>query len=91
MPKVKNLNDTSDRIPSTGNSWRQFWEDESGKKIDKCRRRGCTEKATDGAHVIKADSDDRRWYIVPLCHKCNMKPSSEEFYVDKEDLVPVRD
>ena len=31
MHKVKNLNDTSDRIPSTGNFWRQFWEDESGK------------------------------------------------------------
>lgn len=91
MSKVKNLNDTFDRIPSTGNSWRQFWEDKSGKKFDKCGRRGCTEKATDGAHVQKADSDDRHWYIVPLCHKCNMKPSSEEFYVDEEDLVPVRD
>lgn len=91
MSKVKNLNDTFDRIPSTGNSWRQFWEEKSGKKIDKCSRRGCAKKATDGAHVQKADSDDRRWYIVPLCHECNMKPSSEEFYVDEEDLVPVRD
>lgn len=91
MPKVKNLNGTADRLPVGCCSWLDFWEKKTGKKIDKCSRRGCAKKATDGAHVQKADSDDRRWYIVPLCHECNMKPSSEEFYVDEEDLVPVRD
>ena len=87
MIKVKNLNGTSD---NDAHVWLDFWERKTGKKAGECGHRGCTKKATDGAHIKKADSDDRRWYIVPLCHECNMKPSSEEFYVD-ETLVPVRD
>lgn len=90
MPKVKNLNGTGDRLPVGYSSWLDFWERKTGKKAGKCGCRGCTKKATDGAHIQKADSDDRHWYIVPLCHECNMKPSSEEFYVD-ETLVSVRD
>lgn len=89
--KIKNLNGTSDnKIPAGYSSWIDFWEKKSGKKAGECGRRGCHKKATDGAHVQKADSDNRNWYIVPLCHECNMKPSSEEFYVD-ELLVPVKD
>ena len=87
MIKVKNLNGTSD---NDAHIWLDFWERKTGKKVGECGCRGCTKKATDGAHVKKADSNDGRWYIVPLCHECNMKPSSEEFYVD-EVLVPVRD
>lgn len=90
MVKVKNLNGTGNRLPVGYSSWLDFWEKKTGKKASECGRSGCAKKATDGAHVQKADSDDRRWYIVPLCHECNMKPSSEEFYID-ETLVPVRD
>ena len=91
MIKVKNLNGTYDnKVPAGYSSWLDFWEKKSGKRAEKCGRNGCIKKATDGAHVQKADSNDNRWYIVPLCHECNMKPSSEEFYVN-EILVPVRD
>ena len=47
-------------------------------------------KATVGAHVQKASIEDRRWFIVPLCEKCNQKPSTDVFAV-YEELAPVRD
>lgn len=86
--RVKNLNGTSNRkVPDGYKSWLHFWEERSGKKAVDC---GCCINTADvGAHVKKCDSYDTSWYIVPLCHGCNAKPSEEEFNV-YEDLVPVR-
>ncbi len=84
---VKNLNGTSDnRVPSGYSSWLEYWEKKTGKRAGECGH--CTAKAEVGAHVQKADSYDRSWYIVPLCYACNQKPSTEEFMV-YEELVPV--
>lgn len=84
---VKNLNGTSDnRVPYGYSSWLDYWEKKTGKKAGECGH--CYEKAYVGAHVQKANSSDKSWYIVPLCYKCNQKPSTEEFTV-YEDLVPV--
>ena len=40
-----------------------------------------------GAHVQKVNSNDKKWYIVPLCKSCNQK--NEPFNVDDDMLVPV--
>lgn len=51
--------------------WLKYWESQAGEKAGTCHRLGCSEDATDGAHVQLVDSVDRNWYIVPLCHQCN--------------------
>ena len=85
--KVKNLNGTSDnKVPYGYSSWLDYWEKKTGKKAGECGH--CRERASVGAHVQKADSFDRSWYIVPLCHGCNQRPSTEEFMV-YEELVSV--
>ena len=85
--KVKNLNGTSDnKAPAEYSSWLEFWEKKAGKKAGECGH--CTADAEVGAHVQKADSSDKSWYIVPLCKTCNKKSSSEEFTV-YEPLVAV--
>lgn len=38
-----------------------------------CTAIGCSEQATDGAHVLLAHSHDRRLYIVPTCRSHNMQ------------------
>ncbi len=86
---VKNLNGTADnKAPYGYISWLDFWEKKSGKKAHECAH--CRAKATVGAHVQKASIEDRRWFIVPLCEKCNQKPSTDVFAV-YEELAPVRD
>jgi hypothetical protein len=90
MIKVKNLNGTSDNTPPKGyTSWRSWWEAKKGRKFDTCSCSGCKSSATVGAHVQKASSTDKSWYIVPLCSSCNKKPKSEEFEVREYDLVAV--
>jgi len=77
--KVKNLNGTSDNDCPKCGTWLKHWEKLSGKTADECAC--CSQKATVGAHVQKAESDNNKWYIVPLCKKCNGKSSTEEFNV----------
>lgn len=62
---VTNLHEKRD-----GN-WIRFWEQATGRKAGLCHRVDCFgEDATDGAHV-KLAGGPNKWYIVPLCHKCN--------------------
>lgn len=84
--KVKNLN-THRPVPKGYSYWIDYWEYRSGQKVKKCHRSYCNKPAEDGTHVKLGDSNNQSWYIVPLCHKHNMKPD-EEFYVDGP-LVPV--
>ena len=67
---VRNLNEGS----RPGTNWIKYWEDATGQPAGKCHRVDCLNNhpdATDGAHVQLNDPNDRRWFIVPLCHKCN--------------------
>lgn len=79
--KVRNLHENRD-----GN-WIRFWEEATGLKARKCHRVGCSDSAEDGAHVQLVDSTDKKWYIVPLCHKCNCQFGAT-FWVTGP-LVPV--
>jgi hypothetical protein len=76
--KVRNLQEGS----RPGN-WIRYWEDATGLPAGKCHRVDCLDNhpdATDGAHVQLVDANDRSWYIVPLCHRCNCQ-YGEVFYV----------
>ncbi len=91
MTKVKNLNGTSDNDSSSKGypTWKAFWEAKTGRKFGDCSCKGCTASAAVGAHVQKADSSDRKWYIVPLCGACNHKDKEAVFEVRDNDLVAV--
>ena len=89
--EVKNLNGTSGRVPNGATTWKEFWENETGRKFGMCSCKDCTSRADVGAHVQKSDSTDHKWYIVPLCKADNNKASWEHFEVKAADLVPVNE
>ena len=68
--KVHNL-----RENSRPRDWLDYWEKATEQKAGNCHRIDClngsNEPATDGAHVQLDTANDDRWWIVPLCHKCN--------------------
>ena len=64
--KVHNL-----REGGRDGNWLAYWEKATGKKANLCHNILCSSKATDGAHVQLDTPYDNRWYIVPLCHRCN--------------------
>lgn len=94
MIKVKNINHTSqDRYssPKGYDSWEEFWEIKSGQSFPKkCQNINCKNAAEVGAHVKKT-SGDHKWYIVPLCKKCNHPKNTDAFYVHEDQLVAVSD
>jgi len=83
---IKNLKAGSRPAPIGYYSWIDYWERKTGKKAAKCHKTGCNEFAIDGAHVQLEDGR-YEWYIVPLCHKCNMQRGLS--FVVEGPLVPV--
>ncbi len=88
MTRVKNLHEGK-RVPVGFNSWKDYWEHQTHRRFSLCSCLGCNAMAEHGSHVIKTDSYDKRWYIVPLCPYHNNPYHSESFYVMDNDLVPV--
>lgn len=66
MIKVKNVNPNPHYNCACGN-WLKHWEKFGTKKAPHCAAANCTEKATTGAHVQKANSNDENVYVLPLC------------------------
>ena len=87
MVEVKNIHGSTDNEPKGYNSWKDFWEAQTGRRFVLCSCKTCFNPATVGAHVMKANSDSRKWYIVPLCDGCNHEENV--FSVHENDLVPV--
>lgn len=91
MIYVKNLKGTSDN--KTTGSWLNHWELGIMEKHPEllltgdCCVKGCDGTDLVGAHVIKADEKDRRWYIVRVCKKHNN--CKDPYLVDDSMLVPV--
>lgn len=83
---VKNLHSGARPAPSGYSSWLDYWERRSGQEAKNCHHSACYRSATDGAHV-KLVNGGSEWYIVPLCHPCNLK-YGEVLFVDGP-LVPV--
>ena len=88
MVKVKNLHNTSDRVPNGYSSWKDYWKAKKGYWPSTCSAYGCSKPAVLGGHVKKVNSSDNRWFIVPLCSDHN-NDHDAEFYVPDEMLVPV--
>ena len=74
-------------------NWLKYWEDAVGHDAGFCHRCDCLsgplEIATDGAHVQLVSGNDKHWYIVPLCHKCNCQ-FGQNFWVEGP-LVRAKD
>lgn len=89
--KVKNKNNTSNKIPPKGyGSWLAFWEDKTGIAPKFCKMKDCTNDAEVGGHVIKA-GEGAKEYILPICKSCNNQGDTEEFEAEEGDLVSVAD
>jgi hypothetical protein len=78
MPKVTIINRTSDTNCKCGN-WLQHWKNFSSQMVTYCCVITCIKKDLVGAHVQKADSTDKNWYIIPLCQTHNQ--STGELYI----------
>lgn len=87
---VKNVVGSSELEPPYGySSWLDYWEKYKGRKAVVCKiaNEPCFNTKIVGAHVQKVDSQDRRYYIVPLCYSCNKR--DDIFNIDEETLVPA--
>lgn len=79
MPRVKNINGTSQNKCSCG-SWLKHWERFSGQLALLCIEKNCLNMDLVGAHVQKAGAYDSKWYIIPLCNSHNK--SKEELEIN---------
>lgn len=69
--------------------WKKFWLGKSGKQwLAECCIWGCTNSATDGAHVELKNRS--HYYILPMCHTCNTSKLDEWLRVNANSLpAPV--
>lgn len=95
--KVKNIKHTSSKKhkrPLNGReSWLDYYKKSKGISSDMtlpCANIACNKKAEVGGHVKKDDSE-KKWYITPLCSKCNNFNNEDSFTVRKDNLVPIDD
>jgi hypothetical protein len=87
MTKVKNVNGSSRfPAPSGYNSWLEYWEQQTGQKVSICGASDCLKTDLVGAHVQKTNSNDKSYYITPICRSCNQR--TDEFDVFWT-LIPV--
>jgi hypothetical protein len=68
--KIKNINGTSQNTCKCG-SWLKHWQKFSGWSLTYCPVDGCLRTDLVGAHVQQDGSNDKRWYICPLCSSHN--------------------
>ena len=87
MTRVKNVIGSS-RFPAPlgYSSWLDYWEKKTGTRKSICGASDCCNHDLVGAHVQKVNSIDKKWYITPICSRCNQR--TDEFDVIW-DLVPV--
>ena len=91
---VKGSSKISQKAPYPYGSWLQYWEGVSGNRIMLNTRYNCpgcgaptTREHFDGCHLQKVGLVDRKWYLMPLCDKCNQR--TDMFSVDEKLLEPV--
>lgn len=93
--RIKNLGGTSSNFPKPTCkciSWLDHWDKNKYTNNNKIAGycRGCGKKfdhkELNGAHVIKINSLDGGYYIVPLCDSCHGKVN-QIYDVEEMDLV----
>ena len=94
--KIRNIIGSSkiSSKPKSYPSWLQFWEGIFGQTLTRNEYWVCPAcgksvlgKNFDGCHVLKVDSSDQKWYILPLCDSCNHR--TDEPDVDGSLLVEL--
>lgn len=91
MSKITNINGTSENTTQCKcGSWINHWKKYNGGQSvpTYCPETSCLEKELIGAHVQKANSTDKDWYIVPLCQKHN-KSKEDLVITDSVNLAPA--
>lgn len=72
---VHNLKEGSRPVPNGYSSWLDYWKKATGNTgLIICHRIDCLNGgsfAEDGAHVQLDTPSNNKWYVSPLCHKCN--------------------
>ena len=87
--KVKNINGTTGRKSPDNMSWLEYYMQKAGWTFEPlCCGCNCIEKSRVGAHVMKVDSRDKKWYIVPMCYDHNNQ-RGETLEIDDIELVPL--
>ncbi len=70
--------------------WKKAKNYDENAKI-KCSNKKCNKYAEHGGHVIKANSKDKKEYIVPLCAQCNNPNNTESFKVNSSLMIYAQD
>ena len=87
MKKVKNVVGSGwFGAPSGYSSWLEYWERKTNTKKYICGVSGRSNSNLVGAHVQKVNSNDKNWYITPLCKSCNQRTDEFDAYWE---LVPI--
>jgi hypothetical protein len=88
--RVHNLRSGDPDPPDGFHSFKSWWEYKKGREFECCSCCGCDITGVgDGSHVQKVVGGDE-WYIVPLCHDCNVTQRPPmEFDVKTDDLEPL--
>jgi hypothetical protein len=63
---IWNINGTEQKKCNCG-TWFKHWEKFSKQTATFCPVRNCLEMDLEGAHVQRNGSEDKNWYIFPLC------------------------
>lgn len=82
LMRLKNLKGTSNNTCHC-DSWLDHWRkynSGSDPLPGCCGESSCGSSPEVGAHVIKVDSTDKDWYIVPLCKKHNKEDEEFELF-----------
>ena len=90
MPEIaKNLQHESSPPTCGCGTWIRHWENNNNEKLDKCCALGCFHKADRGGHILREDTNNKKWYIIPICASHNNQFGKEFSISDKADPVPI--
>jgi hypothetical protein len=86
MGFIKNINSVF--IPRFAcSTWYEHWERASQQWLICCAEHTCTKPISQGALVQKAEENDDKWYIVPLCKQHSK--SNDILNIGDVELVAV--
>jgi len=87
--EVENINgiQTGDR---EGPRLLALWEEQSGQPLPfYCAEARCVCESVEGALVQRANTEDNRWYIVPLCREHGALKGQRIMIMNTMPLVPL--
>jgi len=84
---VRNLNGST-RHTRKGQSWADYYREQSRSKRTMCAVLGCSNQFEVGAHVKITDRrTNNSWYIAPFCKYHNHHSNTDEMLLDKRVVL----